>query len=152
MAAQDSQVAVSQQLIDLIDLTVQDITRSLLKECYKNDRANKRLVVTGPADILANFLLPLVLKWMVDSCGMFNLLNTERCLKVIRRQFKEAVMLHPQETMDLLEAKQLLFKILEGMLDNYKFDKYILVDLSRSISLQKQTMSMSSNTSAQITL
>jgi hypothetical protein len=149
MAAQVSPVAVSQQLIDL---TVQDITRSLLEACYTDDRANMRLVVTGPADKLANFLLPLVLKWMVDACGMFNSLNTERCVKVIRRQFKEAVMLHPQETMDLLEAKQLLLNILEGMLDNYKFNKNLLVDLSRSIFLQKQTMSMSSNTSAQITL
>ncbi len=105
--------------------------------CQDIDQTAYSFNITGPVAFVAKFWFSLVLAWMEAlSRGLGDLFHSESCKKDLEQHFIDAIARRPQETVNMLEAKQLLLEVLEGLRGKYQFDKKLLEPLSSQVQSQ----------------
>ena len=109
-------------------------------QCLEIDQTAYSFNLTGPVAFVAKFWLSLVLTWMgAVSRGLGDLFHSESCKKDLEQHFIDAIMRHPQETVNMFKAKQVLLEVLEELRSSkYPFDRQLLEPLSRQVQRQSK--------------
>lgn len=145
MAAQDPDAVTIKVRCDKgsksakFDLTDPTSVLLAIKLCLAIDDTNdSSFNTTGPVASVAKFRFYLVLTWMENlSRGLGDLFHSESFKKDLEQHFIDAITHRPQET-NMLEAKQLLLEVLEGLRGKYQFDEKLLEPLSSQVQRQSK--------------